>query len=76
MHVDIKDTKGSVFLSLINIERDQEKPFKKKLLGAVEILLKSEFQEGIYSPIKMALIDNRIKDPRDCIFGVRVLCLP
>ncbi|KAL8110848.1 hypothetical protein AgCh_026554 [Apium graveolens] len=38
-------------------------------LGAIKILLKAEFQEGIDSPIKMALIDNRINDRRDCILG-------
>lgn len=79
MHVDIKDTKGSVFLSLINREEIRKNLLKidSKIrstistvhLGAVKILLKSEFQEGIDSPIKMALIDNRIKDRRDCILG-------
>ncbi|KAL8111549.1 hypothetical protein AgCh_019312 [Apium graveolens] len=38
-------------------------------LGAIQILLKAEFQEGIDSPIKMALIDNRINNRRDCILG-------
>jgi hypothetical protein len=79
MHVDIKDTKGSVFLSLINKDEIRKNLLKidSKIrstismvhLGAVKILLKSEFQEGIDSPIKMALIDNRIKDRRDCILG-------
>lgn len=79
MHVDIKDTKGTVFLSLINKDEIRKNLLKidSKIrstistvhLGAVKILLKSEFQEGIDSPIKMALIDNRIKDRKDCILG-------
>ena len=79
MHVDIKDTKGSVFLPLITkeeINRNLQKIDSKTRstinvvhLGAIKILLKAEFQEGIDSPIKMALIDNRINDRRDCILG-------
>ena len=38
-------------------------------IGAIKILLKAEFKEGIDSPIKMALIDNRINDRSDCILG-------
>lgn len=79
MHVDIKDTSGSVYLPLItkqeitkNLEKLDPK-IRSKIsvvhLGAVKILLKSEFQEGIDSPIKMALIDNRINSRKDCILG-------
>nr|KAJ0185822.1 hypothetical protein LSAT_V11C900505860 [Lactuca sativa] len=38
-------------------------------IGAVKILIKSQFQVGINSPIKMALFDNRITDRQDCILG-------
>nr|KAJ0211904.1 hypothetical protein LSAT_V11C400192400 [Lactuca sativa] len=38
-------------------------------IGAVKILIKSQFQEGINSPIKMALIDDRINHRQDCILG-------
>lgn len=38
-------------------------------LGAIKILLKAEFQEGINTPIKMALIDNRINDRQYIILG-------
>ncbi|CAH1447954.1 unnamed protein product [Lactuca virosa] len=31
--------------------------------------MKSQFQEGINSPIKMALIDDRINHRQDCILG-------
>ena len=79
MHVDIKDTTGLVYLPLITKEEINKNLLKidSKIrstlsvvhLGAIKILLKAEFQEGIDSPIKMALIDNRINDRRDCILG-------
>lgn len=69
MHVDIKDTSGAVYLPLItkteinkNLQKIDEKIRSKMTvvhLGAIKILLKAEFQEGINTPIKMALIDNR-----------------
>ncbi|KAJ9547535.1 hypothetical protein OSB04_020078 [Centaurea solstitialis] len=71
--------KGSIFLPLITreeINRNLQKidpKIRSTLsvvhLGAIKILLKSEFQEGIDSPIKMALVDNRINDKKDCILG-------
>lgn len=79
MHVDIKDTTGLVYLPLITREEINKNLLKidPKIrstlsvvhLGAIKILLKAEFQEGINSPIKMALIDNRINDRKDCILG-------
>lgn len=79
MSVDIKDTTGAVYLPLITkeeINRNLQKINSKIRstismvhLGAIKILLKSEFQEGINSPIKMVLMDNRINDRKDCILG-------
>ncbi|ALD49086.1 ORF1 [Atractylodes mild mottle virus] len=79
VHVDIVDTKGSVYLPLITREevnnnlRHLKSEVRSKIstihLGAVKILIKAEFQAGIDSPIKMALIDNRINDRKDCILG-------
>ena len=79
MSIDIKDTVGSVYLPLITNEQInsnlQSIPvgIRSKIrmvhIGAVKILIKSQFQAGINSPIKMALIDNRIADRQDCILG-------
>lgn len=79
LHVDIKDTKGAVYLPLITkeeVNRNLQKinsEIRSKIsvvhLGAIKILLKAEFQAGIDSPIKMAIIDNRINDRKDCILG-------
>lgn len=77
--VDIVHTKGSCYLPLITREEIKKNLTKIKPeicktittihLGAVKILLKAAFQEGINSPVKMALLDNRINDRRDCILG-------
>lgn len=79
MHVDIEDTKGSVYLPLITkeeinrnlskINSDVRSRISMVHLGAIKILIKAEFQAGIDTPIKMAIIDNRINDRRDCILG-------
>ena len=79
MSVDIKDTVGSVFLPLLtkeqinnnlkNIPTEIRSKIRMVHIGAVKILIKSQFQAGINSPIKMALIDNRITDRQDCILG-------
>ena len=79
MSVDIKDTVGSVYLPLLTKEQINNNlksipsEIRSKIrmvhIGAVKILIKSQFQEGINSPIKMALIDNRINDRQDCILG-------
>ncbi|CAH1444037.1 unnamed protein product [Lactuca virosa] len=79
MSVDIKDTIGAVFLPLLTKEQINNNlksipvEIRSKVrmvhIGAVKILIKSQFQAGINSPIKMALIDNRITDRQDCILG-------
>ncbi|KAL7585320.1 hypothetical protein Lser_V15G44089 [Lactuca serriola] len=79
MSVDIKDTIGAVFLPLLTKEQIHNNlksipvEIRSKIrmvhIGAVKILIKSQFQAGINSPIKMALINNRITDRQDCILG-------
>lgn len=79
VHVDICDAQGTVYLPLITREeldnslRHLKSEVRSKIttvhLGAVKILIKAGFQAGIDSPIKMALIDNRINDRKDCILG-------
>ncbi|GJU64353.1 hypothetical protein Tco_1246188 [Tanacetum coccineum] len=79
MHVDISETTGAVYLPLITkdeINKSLSKinsKVKNKIscvhLGAVKILIKSEFRSGIDTPIKMALLDNRIESRKDCILG-------
>ncbi|GJU11218.1 hypothetical protein Tco_1133614 [Tanacetum coccineum] len=80
MHVDISETTGAVYLPLITkdeINKSLSKinsKVKNKIscvhLGAVKILIKSEFRSGIDTPIKMALLDNRIESRKDCILGI------
>ncbi|AFP95346.1 movement protein [Soybean Putnam virus] len=79
IHVDIKDTKGTVYLPFITKEEVNTNLQKIKSevrskistvhLGAIKVLIKASFQAGIDSPIKMAIIDNRINDRKDCILG-------
>nr|GEY70923.1 hypothetical protein [Tanacetum cinerariifolium] len=80
MHVDISKTTGAVYLPLITkdeINKNLSKinfKVKNKIscvhLGAVKILSKSEFRSGIDTPIKMALLDNRIESKKDCILVI------
>ena len=77
--IDIKDTEGSVYLPLIThstLEADRKKfstavrPSINFLhLGAIKIMLKAHFREGINSPIKMALYDDRLNHAQDKILG-------
>nr|BCU04803.1 movement protein [Dahlia common mosaic virus] len=79
MSVDISDASGKVYLPLltkneVNKKLSKLKPeLRKKIttvhLGAVKILVTAQFQSGIDTPIKMALIDNRIKTRKDCLLG-------
>ncbi|GLT95854.1 hypothetical protein SLE2022_135130 [Rubroshorea leprosula] len=39
-------------------------------IGGIQILIKAHFREGIDTPIKVALIDNRINDRKDAILGL------
>lgn len=79
MSIDIKDVNGQVYLPLITKREISEKlgkidsEIRKKInmihIGAVKILIKAQFKNGIDTPIKMALIDNRINSRKDCILG-------
>ena len=75
--IDISDTEGKHNIKLL-----QRKSLKEKLqkirpeerskikyvhIGAIQILIKSIFGEGINSPITVALIDSRIQDLRDSV---------
>jgi hypothetical protein len=39
-------------------------------IGAIQVLIKATFQEGINSPVELVLKDDRITDPVDKILGV------
>lgn len=77
--VDINDATGRVYLPLITKGEIKEKlskvsaDIRQKIsmvhIGAIRILVKSQFAEGINSPFKMALVDDRINDRKDCILG-------
>ncbi|GJV35938.1 hypothetical protein Tco_1408415 [Tanacetum coccineum] len=76
MHVDISETTGAVYFkdeinkSLSKINSKVKNKISCVHLGAVKILIKSEFRSGIDTPIKMALLDNRIESRKDCILGI------
>ncbi|ACB69769.1 movement protein [Eupatorium vein clearing virus] len=77
--IDIKDVEGTVYLPLVTKQEIDNKLSKIKSsiavkintlhLGAVKILIKAHFREGINSPIKMALLDNRLIDREDSLIG-------
>lgn len=79
LSIDIHDATGKVYLPLItNEEIDKRlqtlKPEVRNTismvhLGAVKILLKAQFRNGINTPVKIALIDDRINSRRDCLLG-------
>lgn len=79
MSIDIKNVKGQIYLPLLTKEEINSRlntipiEVRKKIsmvhLGAVKILIKAQFRDGINTPLKMALIDNRINDRKDCILG-------
>jgi hypothetical protein len=79
--IDISDTSGVTNIQLLSRERIEK--IKRKIknvehrrkigyfhIGAVQILIKSTFQEGINSPIELLLKDERITNPKDKILGV------
>nr|AGR88236.1 movement protein [Dahlia mosaic virus] len=79
LSVDIKDTSGEVFLPLLTkseiekrllaIKPELRKSLNMVHIGAVKILLKAQFRDGINFPIKMALVDNRIINRQDALLG-------
>nr|XP_043611601.1 uncharacterized protein LOC122583242 [Erigeron canadensis] len=79
LSVDIKDTSGEVYLPLLtkgeiakrllSVRPDLRKSLNMVHIGAVKILLKAQFRDGINFPIKMALVDNRIVNRQDALLG-------
>ncbi|XP_058746953.1 uncharacterized protein LOC131619932 [Vicia villosa] len=78
---DIADAQGHTYIQLLNKKKLMElkKNIKKdehrnKIgyihIGAVQVLIKATFQEGINSPVELILKDDRITDPVDKILGV------
>ncbi|GJS10681.1 reverse transcriptase domain-containing protein [Tanacetum coccineum] len=63
-------TKDEINKSLSKINSDIRNKISCVHLGAVKILIKSEFRSGIDTPIKMALLNNRIESRKDCIIGI------
>nr|WUF06572.1 movement protein [Angelica bushy stunt virus]WUF06593.1 movement protein [Angelica bushy stunt virus] len=81
-HVDSSETHGRVYLPLITREEINtslskiDSKIRSKInmihFGAIKILLKAEFAAGIDYPIRMALLDNRINNRRDCVLGAAI----
>nr|AEA39174.1 movement protein [Dahlia mosaic virus] len=79
LSVDIKDTTGEVYLPLLTkgeitrrlltVKPELRKTMNMVHIGAVKILLKAQFRDGINFPIKMALVDNRIINRQDALLG-------
>ncbi|KVE45623.1 hypothetical protein Ccrd_023974, partial [Cynara cardunculus var. scolymus] len=77
--IDIADVSGQVYLPLITkseirqklekIPTDTRKKITFAHIGAIKILIKAQFRNGIDSPIKMALVDNRINNRKDNLLG-------
>ena len=77
--LDIKDTCGTVEIPLVNREEISAKiaklsPEIRKTIsyihiGSIKIMIKATFRLGINSPIKLALVDRRLTNPQDAIFG-------
>ncbi|XP_022025013.2 uncharacterized protein LOC110925367 [Helianthus annuus] len=79
LSVDINNTSGEVYLplltkgeiakKLLHIKPELRKSLNMVHIGAVKILLKAQFRDGINFPIKMALVDNRIINRQDALLG-------
>jgi hypothetical protein len=79
LSVDIKDTSGQVYLPfltkseiakrLLTVKPELRKSLSMVHIGAVKILIKAQFRDGINFPIKMALVDNRIINRQDALLG-------
>lgn len=39
-------------------------------IGAIQIMVKATFREGIDTPLDLVLMDNRLQDKQDAIFGM------
>nr|WNH14469.1 movement protein [Physostegia virginiana caulimovirus 1] len=77
--IDICDAIGNVYLPLITnaeirsklqkLEPDVRNTISTIHLGAIKILLKAQFRCGINTPVKLALLDNRINKREDALLG-------
>ena len=80
--IEISTTTGETSIPIISSSEIKEKINKLKIkqedkdkigyihISTVQILIKSTFMEGIDSPIRLAICDDRIQDPRDRIIGI------
>ena len=39
-------------------------------IGGIQVMIKAHFQEGIDSPVNLAILDNRIKDLKHALLGI------
>nr|TKS00124.1 hypothetical protein D5086_0000186050 [Populus alba] len=77
--IDIKDTRGSTEIPLVLEQEISQKLSKlpaeiRKTIsyihvGSIKVMMKSTFRVGINSPVKMAILDRRMNNPKDAIFG-------
>lgn len=77
--LDIKDTQGTTEIPLVLKDEITQKLSKVLVdirktisyihIGSIKIMLKSTFKVGINSPVKLALLDRRMNNPQDAIFG-------
>jgi len=78
---DIADAEGHTYIQLLNKKKlmDLKRNIRKEehmnkiwyiYIGAIQVLIKATFQEGINSPVELVLKDDRITDPVDKILGV------
>jgi len=78
--IDIADAQGHTYIQLLNkklmeLKRNIKKEEHRNRIGyihigAIQVLIKATFQEGINSPVELILKDDRITDSVDKILGV------
>lgn len=78
--IDIKDTRGSVEIPLVlkdeisskmsKVPADVRKTISYIHVCSIQVMLKSTFRAGINSLVKIALLDRRMPNPQNAIFGV------
>lgn len=78
--LDIDMTSNKVMIPLLSKKDIQNKLSKIKLeirdtlgwvhIGAIQIMIKSTFKEGIDAPIELAIMDNRIRNREEACLGI------
>lgn len=78
--LDISITSNKVMIPLLSKRDIQNKLQKMKPeikntlgwvhIGAIQIIIKSTFKEGIDTPIELAIMDNRIKNREEACLGI------